>query len=155
MTINTFKKYCLKAGTKKADEIHDYYINLEELLFETMNEESDELRMQLQAKDTDLQAKDNQLIKNNSEHQKNIKLNTHKILLEKMKSKKCIYVGEIEENKLIKIGSSKDVVKRDDQLNKRFGNCLFLEIFECDNFREIEDNILADLEIKKIYIKNL
>ena len=28
MTINTFKKFCLKAGTKKADEIHDYYLIL-------------------------------------------------------------------------------------------------------------------------------
>lgn len=25
MTINTFKKFCLKAGTKKAYEIHDYF----------------------------------------------------------------------------------------------------------------------------------
>ena len=25
MNIYTFKKFCLKAGTKKADEIHDYY----------------------------------------------------------------------------------------------------------------------------------
>jgi hypothetical protein len=31
MTVNTFKKFCLKANTKKADEIHDYYIKLEEL----------------------------------------------------------------------------------------------------------------------------
>ena len=28
LTINTFKKFCLKAGTKKADEVHDYYIKL-------------------------------------------------------------------------------------------------------------------------------
>ena len=27
MNILTFKKMCLKAGTKKADEIHDYFIN--------------------------------------------------------------------------------------------------------------------------------
>ena len=26
MTINCFKKFCLKAGTKKAEEIHEYYI---------------------------------------------------------------------------------------------------------------------------------
>ena len=26
LNIETFKKFCLKAGTKKADEIHDYYI---------------------------------------------------------------------------------------------------------------------------------
>ena len=47
LTVNTFKKLCLKAGTKKADEIHDYYIKLEELLHETINEETDELRTQL------------------------------------------------------------------------------------------------------------
>ena len=29
LNIETFKKFCLKAGTKKADEIHDYYIKLE------------------------------------------------------------------------------------------------------------------------------
>ena len=47
LTVNTFKKFCLKAGTKKADQIHDYYIKLEELLHETVNEESNELRKQL------------------------------------------------------------------------------------------------------------
>ena len=39
LSINTFKKFCLKAGTKRADEIHDYYINLEELLHEITLEE--------------------------------------------------------------------------------------------------------------------
>lgn len=51
MTINTFKKFCLKAGTKKADEIHDYYIKLEELVQETLNEENEELKAQLQIKE--------------------------------------------------------------------------------------------------------
>ena len=31
MTITTFKSLCLKACTKKADEIHNYYMKLEEL----------------------------------------------------------------------------------------------------------------------------
>jgi phage anti-repressor protein len=26
LTIDTLKKFCVKAGTKKADEIHDYFI---------------------------------------------------------------------------------------------------------------------------------
>jgi phage anti-repressor protein len=34
MTINCFKKFCLKADTKKADEIHEYYIKMEETLHE-------------------------------------------------------------------------------------------------------------------------
>lgn len=36
LTVNTFKKFCLKAGTSKADEIHEYYLKLEELLHETL-----------------------------------------------------------------------------------------------------------------------
>ena len=43
MKITTFKKFCLKAGTKKADVIHDYFIKLEEALQEIVNEESNEV----------------------------------------------------------------------------------------------------------------
>jgi hypothetical protein len=38
----------LKAGTKKADEIHDYFIKLEEILQQTIGEECIELKNQLQ-----------------------------------------------------------------------------------------------------------
>jgi hypothetical protein len=54
LNINTFKKFCLKAGTKKADEVHDYYIKLEELLQETVNEETNELRLQLDNKEQEM-----------------------------------------------------------------------------------------------------
>jgi hypothetical protein len=32
LNVETFKKFCLKAETRKADEIHEYYIKLEETL---------------------------------------------------------------------------------------------------------------------------
>jgi hypothetical protein len=51
LSIKTFKKFCMKAGTKKADEIHDYYIKLEELLQEVVDEENNELRKQLAQKE--------------------------------------------------------------------------------------------------------
>ena len=51
MTINCFKKFCLKAGTKKAEEIHEYYIKMEETLHEIVEEESNELRLQLENKE--------------------------------------------------------------------------------------------------------
>ena len=44
MNIDTFKRFCLKAGTKKAGEIHEYYIKLEETLHDVIQEESDEHR---------------------------------------------------------------------------------------------------------------
>lgn len=55
LTVNTFKKFCLKAETKKADEVHDYYIKLEELLQKTVNEETNELRYQLENKEKEIE----------------------------------------------------------------------------------------------------
>ena len=55
LNIKTFKKYCLKAGTKKADEIHEYYIKLEETLQEVIQEESNELKLQLEQKGQQLE----------------------------------------------------------------------------------------------------
>jgi phage anti-repressor protein len=66
LTINTFKKFCLKAGTKKAEEIHEYYIKLEETLHEIIEEEGNELRLQLEDKN-------NQLIKLDEKQQEQLK----------------------------------------------------------------------------------
>jgi len=144
MTINTFKKLCLKADTKKADDIHDYYISLEEILQETLNEETNELREQLIIKETKIK-------QNDIQNKVNLKLNKHQILIDKGKGKRCIYVSEIEENKYIKIGMTKDIVNRNITLNKTFGNSIFLEVFETDNYKEVEENILED----KLVFKNL
>jgi hypothetical protein len=48
MNIDTFKKLCLKANTKKADEIHNYYIILEKVLNEILYEETTELQFLLE-----------------------------------------------------------------------------------------------------------
>ena len=50
LNIRTFKKMCLKANTSKANEIHEYYLKLEETLHEVIDEESNELRLQLDKK---------------------------------------------------------------------------------------------------------
>jgi hypothetical protein len=143
MNIHTFKKFCLKAGTKKADEIHDYYIKLEEILHETINEETDELRNQILLKDKEI-------ININQNIKQQEKINKHKLLLEKFKNKRCVYVGEIEENKFIKIGSTKDIIDRYNTLNRTFKTRLyFLDIYDCQDFREVESGILKDELIRK------
>ena len=99
LTVNTFKKLCLKANTKKADEIHEYYIKLEELLQETLNEETEELRLQLE----------------NTNNEK-LKLEEDKVKLEKNKSKLE------EDNEELK----KKLTKKYN--NKKFprGNCIYI-----------------------------
>jgi hypothetical protein len=140
LTVTTFKKFCLKAGTKRSDEIHDFYIKLEELLHESINEESADLR--------------NQLLLKEKSHKDDLKKQKHKTLIELLKTKKCVYIGEIEENKLLKIGSSKQVDGRIGQLNYEYDNVIYLEIFECENFRDAEQDILNDKTIKENLCKN-
>jgi hypothetical protein len=142
MTINTFKKLCIKSNTTKADEIHNYYITLEEILIEIMNDETDDLKNKLSLKNIEL--------KNTA------KLTKEKTLLEKFVAKKCVYIVEIEENNLIKVGSTKNVVKRKKELLQTYGNAIFLDIFESNNFREIEERILNDEMFRKnLYGKSI
>ena len=72
LNVVTFKKFCLKAGTKKADEIHDYYIKLEELIQTTINEECIELKLQL--------TQQNQLLENVEKEKEDLKEKTILIL---------------------------------------------------------------------------
>ena len=74
LSVNTFKKFCMKANTRKSDEVHEYYIKLEELLQETVNEQTDELRLQLQEKNEEsnelnLQLEENQVLLANKDKQ--------------------------------------------------------------------------------------
>jgi hypothetical protein len=81
MTVRTFKKFCLKAKTKKADEVQEYYLQMEEVLQETISEETDELRNQLLVKDRVIKEKEKEL----EEHEKEIEK------LKKVKNK--LYIG--------------------------------------------------------------
>lgn len=52
LTIKCFKSLCLKARTIKADEIHEYYMKLEEIIQKTIDQETDELKIELKQKDS-------------------------------------------------------------------------------------------------------
>ena len=63
LNIKTFKKFCLKSNTEKADEVHNYYIKLEEILQETLLEQTDELQIQLEKSHQEIQALTKKYIK--------------------------------------------------------------------------------------------
>ena len=120
LTVNTFKKFCLKAGTKKADEIHDYYIKLEELLHETINEETNELRLQL----TNTEKENEQLqynLKNELVERQKLKAKYERFLdkridIDKFKKGFCVYIiGCNEITDRFKIGFTNN-------LNRRLGD---------------------------------
>jgi len=103
MTIRTFKKFCMKARTDKADEIHDYYIKLEELINETVGEESNDLRMKLENTEYESDKLRNKLQVNNDENEK--------ILLNNSSDNKLVYLGLVG-NYLVKFGYTKGIERR-------------------------------------------
>jgi phage anti-repressor protein len=54
LNVKTFKFFCIKAGTDKANEIHEYFVKLEFLLQEVIQEESNELKMELEQKGNEI-----------------------------------------------------------------------------------------------------
>ena len=144
LNIHTFKRLCLKSNAKKADDVHEYFIKLEEIFQEILNDESTELRIQLQDKNQEIQQIQNDRINDK-------KLEKHKILLEKFNNKDCVYLIEIvNKNKNtdiiceIKIGSTGDIKERFYKHSKNYSECIILDIFESDQFRKVEQNILHD-----------
>ena len=114
ITVNTFKKFCIKANTKKADEIHDYYIKLEEILQETVNEETNELREQLD--------QSNKKIKGNEQRIKQLE---NRILVKqsriRYKERNVIYIVQDEfhkKDRIYVIGKAIDLCERLSTYNK-------------------------------------
>jgi hypothetical protein len=136
LNVSTFKKFCLKAGTKKADEIHDYYIKLEELLHEVVQEESAELKTQLEQ---------NQIQLDKSE--KTAEKIREKTLLEHFgRNTQCVYYGTIDNlsdsnEKLIKFGNSNNLVNRVAQHKDTYTNFRLLNAFKVDNKTQVENEM--------------
>lgn len=128
LTIKTFKKLCLKANTSKADQIHDYYIKLEEVLHQTIMEESSELREQLEQKDSELrdqlEQKDNELDESNKKikgNEKRIRHLENRILVKqtraKHKERNVIYMVQDEFHKRDRIYVIGKAINLNDRVN--------------------------------------
>jgi phage anti-repressor protein len=153
LNVDTFKNLCMIAKTDKGKAIRKYYVKLENIYNKIIKEEIEENKLLLEKEKENttklIEEKEKELIQiqleleqKDTEHNQNLKLNKHHMLLENFSNKTCIYLAEIKEN-LIKIGSSQNTNTRKHDLKRIFGNCIFLDMFECKfNFREIEQCIL-------------
>lgn len=144
LTIKCFKSLCLKAQTKKASEIHEYYMKMEELLHKIIEEESDELKKQLEQKD-------NVIIKTNKDKAKAVE---KAIIAQFPVNTECIYFGTIDninESKetLVKFGHSNDLSTRVQNHHKVYENFILVAAFRVQNKVEIENIIKAHPKIKR------
>jgi hypothetical protein len=128
LNINTFKKLCMKSKTKKADEIHDYFIKLEETFQEIINEESNELKLQLTENKQLLL--ENQ-IQNVKEKQETLIFSYHK--------KSIVYIFKIILNGKVyyKFGFSDNIKKRMNE-HRRLMKCELYLVFCIESKGNIE-----------------
>ena len=143
LNIRTFKLLCLKAGTKKAGQIHEYYLKLEETLQDVIEEESNQLKQQLEIKE--LQVKDQaEKIKNIEKDQISLKEKT--ILEHFPNNTQCIYYGTIENlsnngEKLVKFGNSNNLKNRIYSHKHTYTNFCLVNAFKVENKLQIENAI--------------
>jgi len=151
LNINCFKSLCMKARTKKADEIHDYYMKLEKVLQQTIEEETDELRLQLEQKENIIIEKENTIINTKKEKLKAVQ---QTIVAQFPLNTECVYFGTIDNTneaneKLIKFGHSNDLATRVRDHHKKYDNFILIEAFRVQNKVEIENLIKAHPKIKR------
>jgi len=145
LTIKTFKRFCLKAGTTKAEQIHDYYINLEEILQEVLLEESCELKQQLDFKHNEFLH-----VLNDKEKIR------EKTLIEQFPSNtQCVYYGTIDNmsdhnEKLIKFGNSNNLRARVVAHKNTYLNFKLVNAFKVENKIEIENAIKTHIILSQL-----
>jgi len=141
LNIKTFKLFCIKTGTKKADEIHDYFLKMEQIIQEVVHEESNELKNQLQIKNEEIVEKEKIIFEIKEKERE-------KFLLEKYANGgHIIYIIKValRENGcyIVKIGKSEIGIKgRYEECQKFYGgNVLLLDCFNVLYCKEFETKI--------------
>jgi hypothetical protein len=141
LNIETFKKFCLKAGTKKADEIHDYFIKMEEVFHEVLMEESEDLQKQLLSIETTKEKEKTRAVE-------------QVIIAQFPQNTECVYFGTIDNTnekgeKLIKFGISNDLSNRVLDHRKKYMNFRLVSAFRVQNKTEIENLMKKHSKIQK------
>jgi cell division septum initiation protein DivIVA len=155
LTIRCFKSLCLKAQTKKAGEIHDYYLSLEDLLLRSIDEQTSELRAQLEQKNAQLEQATTTLNQATITLTEEKKRAIQKTLISQFPvNTECIYFGTIdntnaENEKLIKFGHTNNLATRVADHHKKYTNFILAAAFRVHNKVEIENHIKVHPKIKR------
>jgi len=129
LTINCFKKFCLKSSTEQAEQIFDYYIKMEEIITNYIENKHNEIIKNNKEMKEILQLKDYQIEENDVFLElKNLEIEDNKKIIE-LKNQ------EMENNKML----------LEDTLTKLLLKNQEVESFKNKKYEEIEKN-------KNVYI---
>lgn len=145
LSVKTFKSLCLKAGTKRSDQIHDIYLKIQDITLQLEEEANSELKQQLTSAE--------KVIETSKEDKYNLR---EKTLIEHFpKNTQCFYYGIIDNvshnnEKLIKFGNSNDLKTRVKTHHKTYNNFHLINAFKVTNKLEVESVFKEDPLIKPL-----
>lgn len=145
LSVKTFKSLCLKAGTKRSDQIHDIYLKIQDITLQLEAEANSELKQQLTSAE--------KLIETTKEDKYKLR---EKTLIEHFpKNTQCFYYGIIDNvsdnnEKLIKFGNSNDLKTRVKIHHKTYNNFHLINAFKVTNKLEVESVFKEDPLIKPL-----
>lgn len=131
LTVKCFKLFCIKADTKKANEIHEYFIKLEEMLQDIILEECNDIKLQLENKDI--------------EHKKKLQLERQDFLLREFGNiGSLVYIIKVKPydngEYVVKIGrSDKGILSRFNEHKSNYDEILLLDCFIVQKSKEFEE----------------
>ena len=148
LTIPAFKRFCLKAGTKKANEIHEYYLKMEKIIQEVVIEECKSLSEQLKVKDKEIVNKDAEIAKRDAEYQTKLKkqkeVEREKVLLNQFAvSIPIVYLIRVKTHPngeyIVKIGESRrGILQRYNEHKSHYPECVLLDVFTAIQSKDFE-----------------
>ena len=155
LNIITFKRLCMKAVTERANEIHYYFIKLEEIFYEILAEETSELKAQmLQIEDKKQKEYEEKLLKQKV-------LDREKILLDEYSASGpivyIIRVKTLESGRyIVKIGESRiGISNRYAEHKHKYEECLLLDCFAVTRSKDFESFIHNHENVRLNKITNL
>jgi phage anti-repressor protein len=169
LTINAFKRFCLKAGTKKSDEIHEYYIKMEKILQEVVMDECKSLTEQLKNKKKEIEdiqlANANDASMKEEEYKKKIQqqkiIEKEKLLLNHFSiTIPIVYIIRVKtfENGqyIVKIGESRrGITGRYNEHKSKYDECILLDAFSVNRSKDFESYIHNHSLIRNSRIRDL
>ena len=147
LNIQTFKKFCLKAGTNKANEIHDYFIKLEEVIQETLVEQTQEFANEIKNLNT-------KMIQDKA-------VDRHNLLYTKFANAgSLIYLIKVKSNEdntwIIKIGESRiGIANRVSEHKIKYDECVIMDCFTVQRSKDFEAYLHSHPEIKSQIVNDL
>jgi hypothetical protein len=153
LTVKTFKLFYLKAQTSKSSEVHEYYLKLEDVFQQVVEEESFELKRQLSIVKENVEVEKEKLIK---EKRKALEA----VLVEQFPTNtECIYFGTIDNTNgdgetLVKFGQTNDLHIRTIEVNGKLKTELIA--YDQTNFplRKLSHHIKNIIHCKTYSIEN-